>query len=182
MILAYARTSTNAQNPQLQIDALTAAGADRIFTDQASGTATARPQLDLMLEVARAGDAIMVWRLDRLGRSMKHLIDLVGQLSERDIGLRSLNEQIDTTTANGRFVFTLMAALAAFERELLVERTTAGLQAAKEQGRVGGRPRALTPQAREVALSMHRAEKSVADIAAAMKVSRATIYRALATT
>ncbi|MGB7979416.1 MAG: recombinase family protein [Candidatus Nanopelagicales bacterium] len=182
MILAYARTSTNAQNPQLQIDALTAAGADRIFIDQASGTATARPQLDLMLEVARAGDTIMVWRLDRLGRSMKHLIDLVGHLGERDIGLRSLNEQIDTTTANGRFVFTLMAALAAFERELLVERTTAGLQAAKAQGRVGGRPRALTPQATEVALSMHRADKSVADIAAALKVSRATIYRALAST
>ena len=118
-------------------DALTAAGADRIFIDQASGTATARPQLDLMLEIARAGDTIMVWRLDRLGRTMKHLIDLVGQLGERDIGLRSLNEQIDTTTANGRFVFTLMAALAAFERELLVERTTAGLQAAKAQGRVG---------------------------------------------
>ena len=180
--LGYARVSTNAQDPQLQLDALAAARVDRTYVDHASGVATHRPELDRLLQHARTGDTIVIWRLDRLGRSMKHLIDLVSQLGERDIGLRSLNEQIDTTTANGRFVFTLMAALAAIERELLVERTTAGLQAAKAQGRVGGRPRALTPQAKEVALSMHRADKSVADIAAALKVSRATIYRALAST
>lgn len=179
MLLGYARVSTTDQNPQLQLDALRHAGCEKIYTDHASGAATARPQLDEMLVNARDGDSIVVWRLDRLGRSMKHLLDLTAECEKRGIGLRSLNEQIDTTTANGRLIFHVMAALAEFERGLLSERTQAGLQAARAQGRVGGRPRALAPQAEQAVIDLRASGKSVTDIAAALKVSRATVYRAL---
>jgi DNA invertase Pin-like site-specific DNA recombinase len=114
MLLGYARVSTTDQNPELQLDALTEAGCDRLFTEHASGAATARPELEHLLDAARSGDTIVVWRLDRLGRSMKHLLDLVAYLEHRRIGLRSLNEQLDTTTANRRLIFHVMAALADF--------------------------------------------------------------------
>lgn len=179
MLLGYARVSTTDQDPQLQLDALSKAECERVYTDHASGAATARPQLDEMLRHARSGDTIIVWRLDRLGRSMKHLIELVGELQDRGIGLRSLNEQIDTTTATGRLTFHIFSALAEFERGLLSERTRAGLQAARSRGRVGGRPKALTPQARKAVIDLREKGKTVTDIAATLRVSRATVYRAL---
>ncbi len=175
--LGYARVSTHAQDPQLQLDALTAAGVDRIFVDHISGVATRRPELDRLLDHARPGDTIVVWRLDRLGRSMKHLLALIEDLEHRDIALVSLNEQIDTTSANGRLILRLLAALAAFERDLLAERTKAGLEAARKQGRVGGRPRALSPAAVEAATRMYHERTPVTQIADTLRVSRATIYR-----
>lgn len=179
MLLGYARVSTNEQDPQLQLDALEQVGVDRIYTDHSSGAATARPQLDDMLRNARRGDTIVIWRLDRLGRSTKHLLELTADLDARGIGLRSLNEQIDTTTANGRLIFTLLAAISEFERQLLSERTSAGLQAARKRGRFGGRPRALTPQAEQAVLDLRDKGQTVTQIAATLRVSRATVYRAL---
>ncbi|MGB8021819.1 MAG: recombinase family protein [Candidatus Nanopelagicales bacterium] len=175
--LGYARVSTAAQDPQLQLDALAAAGVDEVYVDHASGVATSRPKLDELLRHARAGDTIVIWRLDRLGRSMKHLLELIEQLEQRDIGLVSLNEQIDTTSANGRLILRLLASLAAFERDLLAERRKAGLEAARKQGRIGGRPKALSPAAAEAATDMYREGKTVTQIADTLRVSRATIYR-----
>lgn len=178
-IYGYARVSTLDQDPQLQLDALQRAGVDRIFTDHASGAATARPQLEALLERAGTGDTIVVWRLDRLGRNMKHLLELTSELETRGVGLRSLNEQLDTTTANGRLIFHVMAALAEFESGLLKERTRAGLTAARAQGRVGGRPPALSPTARGAAIDLRDQGRTVPEIADLLKVSRATVYRAL---
>lgn len=178
-IYGYARVSTLDQDPQLQLDALERAGVDRVFTDHASGTATARPQLEALLERAGDGDTIVVWRLDRLGRNMKHLLELVADLETRGVGLRSLNEQLDTTTANGRLIFHVMAALAEFESGLLKERTRAGLAAAKAQGRIGGRPPALSMAARHAAVDLRDQGRTVPEIADLLKVSRATVYRVL---
>lgn len=179
--LGYARVSTHAQDPQLQLDALATATVDRTYVDHVSGIAERRPQLDKLLEHARPGDTIVIWRLDRLGRSMKHLLELVEELDDRGIALVSLNEQIDTTTANGRLILHLLAALAAFERDLLAERTKAGLAAARKQGRVGGRPKALSSSAAQAATDMYQANKTVTEIAETLRVSRATIYRHVAT-
>jgi DNA invertase Pin-like site-specific DNA recombinase len=151
-----------------------------VYVDHASGTATARPQLNALLRNARPGDTIVVWRLDRLGRNMKHLLELVGELEDRGIGLRSLNEQIDTTSANGRLMLHMFSALAEFEGGLLVERTQAGLQAARSKGRIGGRPKALTAQAGVLARDMHGSGNTVTEIAESLRVSRATIYRQIA--
>lgn len=181
MRLGYARVSTIAQDPQLQLDALNGVGVDRTYVDHVSGVATRRPQLDKLLDHARAGDTIVIWRLDRLGRSMKHLLELIEDLEDRGISLVSLNEQIDTTSANGRLMLRMLASLAAFERDLLSERTRAGVLAARKQGRVGGRPRALSPGAAEIATRMYQDDKTVTQIAADLKVSRATIYRHIAT-
>lgn len=178
MLIGYARVSTTDQDPQLQIDALRAAGVERMFTDQASGTATSRPEFDKMLGQLRLGDTLVVWRLDRLGRSMKHLLELADELERSEVGLRSLNEQLDTTTANGRLIFHVMAALAEFERGLLSERTQAGLHAARRKGRVGGRPKALTDAARRTAIDLRDQGKTVTEISDTLRVSRATIYRA----
>ena len=177
MLIGYARVSTTDQDPQLQIDALKSAGVERLFTDHASGAATSRPQFDQMMATLRRGDIVLVWRLDRLGRSMKHLLELATLFEAQEVGLRSLNEQLDTTTANGRLIFHVMAALAEFERGLLTERTQAGLQAARKQGRVGGRPSALTPAARQTAIDLREQGKTIAEIAATLRVSRATVYR-----
>jgi DNA invertase Pin-like site-specific DNA recombinase len=130
----------------LQRDALAAAGCEQVLSDTASGTKTARPGLEQALAFARAGDTLVVWRLDRLGRSLAHLISTVRQLAERSVGFRSLTEQIDTTTPGGRLIFHVFGALAEFERALIVERTQAGLAAARALGRKGGRPRAATMQ------------------------------------
>ena len=136
MKLGYARVSTRDQNLNLQVDALKRAGCERIYQDVASGSKTERPALDEMLGQLRRGDVLVIWKLDRMGRSLAHLVELVGDLVTRKVGLVSLNDPIDTTSAQGRFVFNLFASLAEFERELIRERTQAGLSAARARGRV----------------------------------------------
>ncbi len=179
-LVGYPRVSTVDQNPELQHDALMAAGCSRVFTDKASGVASDRPQLAAALDYLREGDSLVVWRLDRLGRSLKHLLEVVSALDERDVGFQSLHESIDTTTSTGKLVFHIVGALAEFERDLIKDRTTAGLAAARARGRVGGRKPVLTAQQIQVALKMYAAgDSTVADIAKVLRVSRATIYRQL---
>jgi DNA invertase Pin-like site-specific DNA recombinase len=144
MLIGYARVSTDDQNLDLQRDALQKAGCEQIFTDRISGTKDRRPGLEEALSHLRSGDTLVVWRLDRLGRSLRHLIDTVTTLQERGIGFKSLTESIDTTTSGGKLVFHIFGALAEFEREIIRERTNAGLQAARARGRNGGRPKKLT--------------------------------------
>ena len=146
MQIGYARVSTGDQNLDLQRDALQKAGCDRILEDRASGAKAPRPGLDAALDYVRRGDTLVVWRLDRLGRSLKDLIQLVGELDERGIGLRSLHESIDTTSSSGKLVFHIFGALAEFERNLIRERTRAGLQAARARGRKGGPLCTTNPQ------------------------------------
>lgn len=179
-LLGYARVSTTDQNPQLQLDALERAGCDRIWVDHASGTKSSRPQWDALLEYARDGDTIVVWRLDRAGRSLRNLIELSADLERRGIGLKLIHEAIDTTTASGRLMFQVMGALAEFERNLLSERTKAGLAAARARGHGGGRRPKLTPTQLRAARSMYDSRKhTVREIAESLNVSPATIYRAL---
>jgi DNA invertase Pin-like site-specific DNA recombinase len=179
-LYGYARVSTTLQDPALQTDALTAAGCARIFTDKASGKSDRRPQLDKLLEVVLPGDVIVVWRLDRLGRSLRHLIATLNDVAERGVGFKSLTEGIDTTTAGGRLLFHVMGALAEFERDLIVERTQAGLAAARARGRHGGRPTVMTPEKLKLAREMYDAHKySVETIAKTIGVSRMTVYRHL---
>lgn len=183
MLLGYARVSTLDQNPNLQLDALQKVSCDRIYTDKASGAKTARPELTKLLEQARAGDTIVIWKLDRLGRSLTHLVDLVAQLNERGIGLRSLQDPIDTTTAQGKLVFNIFASLAQFEREVISERTQAGLAAARARGRVGGRKKGLSDAARAkaaYAASLYRQKRlSINAICETVGISRATLYKYL---
>ncbi len=180
MKMGYARVSTRDQNLDLQVDALKAAGCERIYQDVASGARTVRPALDELLGQLRAGDVLVIWKLDRMGRSLKHLVELVGSLMERKVGLLSLNDPIDTTSAQGRLVFNLFASLAEFERELIRERTQAGLSAARARGRVGGRPKGLSPQAEATALAaetLYREQKlSVAAIAQKLHLAKSTLY------
>lgn len=179
-LIGYARVSTWDQNLDLQVDALTQAGCVRIFTDKASGTRTDRPQLAAALDYARPGDTLIVWRLDRLGRSLKHLVETVSGLDDAGIGFKSIHENIDTTTSTGRLVFHIFAALAEFERELIVDRTKAGLAAARERGSRPGRKPSLTPDQVSVVRQMHAEGKhTVSAIAAIVGVSRATVYRHL---
>jgi len=179
-LLGYARVSTTEQNPDLQVDELTEAGCWKVWTDHASGVLDRRPQLDAVLEQLRPGDTLVVWRLDRLGRSLRHLIEVVTGLDERGVGFRSLRESIDTTTAGGRLVFHLFGALAQFEREIIRDRTVAGLTAARARGRVGGRPPKLTAEQVRQARRMYDArELTVEQIGAVLGVSRTSIYRVL---
>lgn len=143
MLIGYARISTDDQNLNLQMDALLSAGCEKIYSDRISGAKATRAGLSLALEVARTGDVLIVWRLDRLGRSLKDLIEIMSILDERGIGLSSLQESITTTNKSGRLIFHLFGALAEFERNLIRERTTAGLVAARARGHRGGRPKAL---------------------------------------
>jgi DNA invertase Pin-like site-specific DNA recombinase len=178
MLIGYARVSTLDQTLALQQDALTAAGCEQLYTDTVSGSVTERPGLTQALSHLRAGDTLFVWRLDRLGRSLPHLIETISQLQQRGIGFRSLQEQIDTTTSGGKLVFHVFGALAEFERDLIRERTHAGLAAARARGRVGGRPRKLTPK--QVAqLRTLAADKgnSVTEICQTFGISRKTFYR-----
>lgn len=176
----YARVSTAEQDPALQRDALTAAGCAKLWVDVASGSRDDRPQLAALLEHLLPGDTLVVWRLDRLGRSLRHLIDTVTALDERDVGFRSLQESIDTTTSGGRLMFHLFGALAEFERDLIRDRTLAGLEAARQRGRRGGRPTVMTPAKQRQAQRMYADRTtSVAEIAAVLGVGRATVYRAL---
>ncbi len=168
------------QDESLQHDALTAAGCQRIFIDKASGRLESRPALDAMLEQLRAGDTVAIWRLDRLGRSLRHLIDVFRDLEVRGVAVRSLTENLDTSTPGGRLVFHVFGALAEFERDLIRERTFAGLAAARARGRRGGRPTVWTDEKLRTAISMHQAgDQDIATIARVIGVSRASVYRAL---
>lgn len=179
-LLGYARVSTTEQDLALQLDALEAAGCYRVFRDIASGAKTARPDLDKLLDQIRPGDTLVVWKLDRLGRSLPHLVEVVNGLRDRGVHFRSLQESLDTSTAAGKLLFHLMAALAEFERDLIRERTNAGLAAARARGRKGGRPKALTPLQAMLARQMwEMREHPIAEIAGTLGVSRATIYRAI---
>lgn len=172
--------STQDQNADLQEDALSGAGCEKVFTDKASGAQADRPQLEAALSYLREGDVLVVWRLDRLGRSLKHLITVVSDLEDRDVGFRSLTESIDTTTSAGKLIFHVFAALAEFERDLIRERTKSGLEAARARGRKGGRKPSLSPKKIEVARKMYAdGDSTVAEIARVLGVSRATIYRHL---
>jgi DNA invertase Pin-like site-specific DNA recombinase len=184
-LIGYARVSTNAQELQLQTDALLKAGVPKrlVFLDKISGAREARPGLDKCLQELREGDSLIVWRLDRLGRSVRHLIDLVEHLRQRKIGFKSICDgAIDTTTASGELIFNVFASLAQFERRLIQERTRAGLQAARARGRLGGRkPMSLDDPRVLTAKTLHADKKMpVADICTTLQVSRPTLYRWLA--
>ncbi|RQT14975.1 recombinase family protein [Burkholderia contaminans] len=177
--LGYARVSTEEQNLDLQLAALSAAGCMQIFTDHGiSGTAQERPGLLALLNFAQPGDTLVVWRLDRLGRSLGHLIQLMTDLQHHGVGFQSLNEAIDTRTPTGRFMFHMIAALAEFERALIAERTRAGMSAARQRGRQIGRPRALTPDQVAVARQMVQGY-SMAEVAAHFDVHAVTMRRYL---
>ena len=181
MQIGYARVSTLEQNVAPQIDQLKDAGCERIFRDKASGAKTERPGLHEALDFLREGDTLVVWRLDRLGRSLKHLLETVSKLEERGIGFRSLQESIDTTTSGGRLIFHIFGALAEFERNLIRERTMAGLRAARARGRVGGRPRKLDAKKTELAYQLYDEKKyAVKDICRMLGVSKPTLYAYLA--
>lgn len=178
MLVGYARVSTTDQNLDLQKDALQSAGCEKIFTDVASGAKSTREGLDDGLAFMRPGDVLVVWKLDRLGRSLKHLIDVVTDLEQRGVGFRSLQESIDTTTSGGKLIFHVFGALAEFERDLIRDRTQAGLDAARARGKHGGRKRALTDKQIAMAAElMQNPNTSVADVCKTFNVSKATLYR-----
>jgi len=180
MLVGYARVSTQDQNPDLQLDALTATGCERVFVEKASGAQRDRPELMAALEYVRAGDTLVVWKLDRLARSLKQLIETVERLADREIGLRSLTEAIDTTTAGGKLVFHIFGSLAEFERSIIRERTKAGLDAARARGRKGGRPPALSEKDLIHAKALLAdADITVEDVARRLKVASSTLYRHL---
>ena len=181
MLIGYARISTDDQHLDLQRDALAKAGCERLFEDTASGAKAERPGLTSLLSNLRANDTVVIWRLDRLGRSLKDMIHLVEQLDTAGVGLRSVQENIDTTSIGGRLVFHLFSALAEFERNLIRERTRAGLTAARARGRKGGRKKRLDPAKREVALQLyHERQHTVEEICRMMGVGRSTLYNYLA--
>ncbi len=181
-LLGYARVSTLEQDAALQHDALSAAGCFRTWTDTASGAVTDRPELTAALDALRSGDTLVVWRLDRLGRSLPHLIETVRDLAVRGVGFRSLQEAIDTTTPGGRLVFHIFGSLAEFERDLIRERTMAGLAAARRRGRVGGRPTVMTAAKTKQAARMVAIGTPLTEVAEVLGISRTTLYRHLKTT
>ncbi len=180
MQIAYARVSTLDQNLDLQTDALEKAGCEKIFTERLSGARSDRPVLAEMLEFLRPGDTLVVWRLDRLARSVADLIRIVKDLESRGIGFTSLSEGIDTRSGTGRLVFHIFAALAEFERYLIKERTVAGLKAARDRGRIGGRPRLMTVDKLAAARKLIGSGMSAREVAAAVGASLPTLYRHLA--
>lgn len=177
MLIGYARVSTQDQNLELQIQALTQAGCQKIFEDKISGSRTERPGLAKTLEMLREGDTLVVWKLDRLGRSVKNLVDLVGDLYNQGIQFKSLTDAIDTATTSGRFFFHVMASLAEMERELTVERTRAGLEVARQLGRKGGRKRQMTDSKIESAKKLLANGVPPRDVAKNLGVSVPTLYR-----
>jgi|TARA_B100002003_G_scaffold250914_1_gene292122 DNA invertase Pin-like site-specific DNA recombinase len=179
MIIGYARVSTDDQSLDSQTDALSAAGAEKVFADKISGSRRARPDLDRMLEQLRDGDVVTVTKYDRLARSLKDLLEIVEAIRERGAGFRSLAEDIDTTTPAGRLVFHVFASIAQFERERISERTREGLASARKRGRVGGRPPALSAiQKKEVRRMRDEERRAIAEIARLFKVSERTVRRA----
>ncbi len=179
MLLGYARVSTADQHLSLQRDALTAAGCEKIFTDTMTGTSTERPGLTKALAALRSGDTLVVWKLDRLGRSLSHLVALIAELGERGVSFRSLSDPIDTASAGGRLVMHIMGALAEFERSLIVERTQAGLQAAKRRGKKLGRPAKLSAAQVIHAKALMAAGENGRSVARSFGVARSTLYAAL---
>lgn len=178
--IGYARVSTTDQNLNSQTDALTLAGCTKIFADKISGKLAKRPQLDAALEYLREGDVLVITKLDRLGRSLKNLIELSAQLQARGIDLVVITQGIDTTTPSGRLMFNLLAAVAEFQRELIVENTREGLEAARARGKKGGRKPVMTPDKIAIARQMYDSKLHTVDaIAKTLSVSRPTIYRAL---
>lgn len=178
--IGYARVSTTDQNPALQLDALKKAGCRQVFTDEASGASTTRPQLKKALAALKSGDVLTVWKLDRLGRSLKHLLTTIDDLAERGVGFKSVSENIDTQTAAGRMLLQVIGTLAEFERSLIIERTRAGLAAAKRRGVKVGRKPKLTGRRLDQARKMIAEGQPAAEVAEFAQVSRATLYRALA--
>lgn len=180
MKVGYARVSTHEQNLSLQIDDLKKSGCTKIFTDKISGSKSERPGLQEALDYLRVGDSLVVWRLDRLGRSLKHLIEIITLLEERKIGFSSLQESIDTTTSGGKLIFHIFGALAEFERNLIRERTKAGLAAARARGRKGGRPKSLNQKKIRLANNLYTSKKyRVKDICEIVGVSKSTFYNYL---
>lgn len=178
MLIGYARVSTDDQNLDLQQDALQKAGCERTYEDRLTGAKADRPGLQRALEDARKGDTIVVWRLDRLSRSLKDLIEIVALLETKGTGLKSLQESIDTTQSSGKLVFHIFAALAEFERNLIRERTQAGLLAARARGRKGGRPKALNQDKQALAVKLYREKKhTIAQICKMMGLSKPTLYK-----
>ena len=179
MLIGYARVSTQDQTLNLQIDALEKIGCSKIFNDVASGSKADRKGLEEALGFVREGDTLVVWRLDRLGRSLQHLIETITRLINKNIGFKSITENIDTTTSGGKLVFHIFGALAEFERDIIRERTNAGLQAARTRGRFGGRPKSLG-DAKKVAMAQalySDKNNTIDDICKILQVSRATLYR-----
>ena len=184
MLIGYARVSTDDQSLHLQKDALLEARCEQIFEDQMGGAKAQRPGLQKALDYARSGDTIVVWRLDRLSRSLKDLIEMVGNLEERGVGLKSLHESIDTSSSTGKLVFHFFGALAEFERNLIRERTQAGLKAARARGKKGGRPQALKEEAQKMAVQLYNEEDgqgnkkyTVLQICKTMGISKPTLYK-----
>lgn len=180
MLIGYARVSTQDQNPELQLDALKKAGCEKVFVEKASGAQRERPELQAALDFMRSSDMLVVWKLDRLARSLKQLIETVEALEERGIGFRSLTEAIDTTTAGGRLVFHIFGALAEFERSIIRERTIAGLSSARARGRLGGRPRGLSNEDISAARALLSDPAiTVEEVAKRLGVATSTLYRYL---
>lgn len=178
--IGYARVSAADQNPQMQLDALDAAGCDKVFVEKASGALRDRPQLAAALEYARPGDVLVVWKLDRLGRSLLHLIEVVTGIQKRGIAFRSLGEHIDTTTATGELIFHLFASLAQFERRMIAERAAAGRAAAKARGETGGRPSVMTGRKLDAAQLLIAGGASVRQAAETIGVGKSTLQDHLA--
>jgi DNA invertase Pin-like site-specific DNA recombinase len=180
MLIGYARISTPEQSLDSQLDALKTAGCEKCFSDIASGANSTRQGLDEALRFLREGDTLVVWKLDRLGRSLQHLLDTLHTLNARQIGFRSLQENLDTTTASGKLLFHLFGALAEFERDLIRERTHAGLAAARARGKLGGRRRSLDDKKITLLKSLHaHPDYPIADLCQSFRISRATLYRYL---
>ena len=180
MKIGYARVSTLEQNLDLQTDALEKAGCKKIITDEVSGSVAERPGLTRLKDELREGDTVVVWRLDRLGRSLKHLITLVNEFELLKVGFESLQESINTTTSTGQLIFHMFGALAEFERNLIRERTKAGLASARSRGRLGGRPKQLDFNKRQLAVKLYKdREHTVQEICQMMGVSKPTLYQYL---
>ena len=178
MLIGYARVSTGEQKDSLQTDALKQAGCEKIFTDTASGSAKERPGLTKAMEMLREGDTLVVWKLDRLGRSLPHLVELINGFKEQSIQFRSLQENIDTSSGIGKLVFHIFASLAEFERDIIRERTMAGLMAARARGRLGGRPKALDDAKIAQANALYKdKDLSIKEICKTLGIGRTTFYR-----
>jgi DNA invertase Pin-like site-specific DNA recombinase len=176
--IGYARISTLEQNLDLQIDALKKAGCEKIITDEISGSVADRPGLEKLKEILRKDDTLVVWRLDRLGRTLKNLIEWINQLDEQKIGFKSLQESIDTTSSSGKLIFHIFGALSEFERNLIRERTRAGIEAARSRGRQGGRPKKLNKDKRQLAIDLYKGKKhSLRQICEMTGISKPTLYK-----